>query len=332
MEPELARSGYDLGNDARDWKVALAQEDLKSSGPDKKYIVPILYRPFDIRYTYYTGKSRGFICMPRPEVMQHMLKPNLALSTHRREELKVPYTHFLVTDKITEHGLMSGKTTNYQFPLYLYSSSSESPFLGQEKLDLEGTQHSLRRNVDRTPNINWNVLPEWMVEATPEQIFYYIYAVLYSDIYRKKYQEFLKSDFPKVPFPPLEGHRVFYQLSALGEQLADLHLLRAKTLDNPPSKYEGQGNDKVEKRDYREKMRILYINDRQYFDKILPEVWNYRIGGYQVLDKWLKDRTGHALSLDDQLHFRKITTTLGQTIDLQKRIDKFYPKVEKAEK
>ena len=161
----------------------------------------------------------------------------------------------------------------------------------------------------------------------PEAILYYIYAILYSNIYREKYQEFLKSDFPRIPFT--NDYKTFQRLAILGEQLVEFHLLKSKLLENPLARYEGSGNNRVEKRDYREKSNSVYINDSQYFDKIAPKVWNYYIGGYQVLDKWLKDRKGRVLSLEDQLHFRKMITALSQTIDIQKRIDKFYPNVEK---
>jgi predicted helicase len=125
LPEEQARLQYRLGKDARDWKVSFAQQDLLNTGLDRKHLVPILYRPFDIRFTYYTGHSRGFICMPRPEVMSHMLKSNVALLVHKREELDVPYTHFLVTDCISEHGCLSSKTTNYHFPLYLYTGKQK---------------------------------------------------------------------------------------------------------------------------------------------------------------------------------------------------------------
>ena len=101
-------------------------------------------------------------------------------------------------------------------------------------------------------------------------------------------------------------------------------------LETPFSRYEGQGDNLIEKPDYHENIGRLYINRFQYFAKVAPEVWRYYIGGYQVLDKWLKVRKGRVLSLEDQLHFRKIITSLTQTIDIQKRIDKFYPEVEKS--
>lgn len=326
MDSELARAGYKLGDDARDWKVTLAQEDLILSGPGRKNIAPILYRPFDSRYTYYTGKSRGFYCMPRGEVMKHMLKSNLALVTTRQVKTG-DYTHILVSNSITESTYVSNRTSEigYVFPLYTYNDN---------QIDLFSTNKM-------GYNINWNILPGWMATIQPfsspvtnnflqppEAIFYYGYAVLYSNIYREKFQEFLKSDFPRIPFS--NDYKIFQNLAILGERLVEIHLLKSKLLDNPVSRYEGKGDDRVEKRTYQKDPNRLYINETQYFDKVTPEVWGYYIGGYQVLDKWLKDRVGRVLSLEDQMHFRKVITALTQTLYIQSKIDKLYPEVEKS--
>ncbi len=114
MEPELAREAYGLGKGARDWKVQFAQKDLLDSGPIREKVVPILYRPFDIRHAYYTGRSRGFICMPRPEVMGHMMAgKNLSLVTPKRVEHVGTWQHALVGDAISEHVTVSLKTIDY---------------------------------------------------------------------------------------------------------------------------------------------------------------------------------------------------------------------------
>lgn len=328
MDSELARAGYKLGEDARDWKVTLAQEDLVSSGPTRDKIFPIYYRPFDIRYTYYTGKSRGFHCMPRPNVMKHLLHPNLALISCRQYRGDF-FAHVLVADGLIESCFVSNKTKEigYVFPLYTYNKESQ--------------QSLLLGDTHKGHNINWDALPGWMAgiqpftsPATdnflqvPEAIFYYIYAVLYSNIYREKYQEFLKSDFPRIPFT--NDYKTFQGLAVLGEQLVELHLLKSKLLDHPISRYGGVGDDRVEKREYHEGANRLHVSDTQFFDHVSSEVWNYYIGGYQVLDKWLKDRTGRILSLEDQLHFRKVITALTETLRAQSRIDKFYINVEQA--
>lgn len=318
LDPEIAREAYQLGQDVRDWKVELAKKDLKESGLDKRKIVPILYRPFDIRYTYYTGKSRGFHCMPRPEIMRHMLKGNLGLLTCRQQN-KVGFSHALVCGDIIESCVVSNKTReiSYLFPLYLYPDSDKDHLFNQEKPP-EG----------RIPNINPGLLARlqeaYGKEPTPEEILYYIYAVLYSNVYRLKYAEFLKTDFPRIPFT--QDHGLFSKMAELGKRLVGLHLLESEELDPPLAKFQGQGEGKVEKLRYFDAK--VYINEAQYFEGISPEVWEYQIGGYQVCEKWLKDRNGLRLGLDDIKRYCQIVTALSKTIEIQKEIDALYPEVE----
>ena len=161
--------------------------------------------------------------------------------------------------------------------------------------------------------------------ALPEEIFYYIYAVLYSNIYRTKYAEFLKMDFPRIPFT--KNHKLFKGMGEYGKKLVDLHLLRSKEIDPPIAKFEGKGDNKVEKVTFKEGK--VSINKEQYFEGIAEEIWKYQIGGYQVCDKWLKDRKGRMLSLDDIKHYCKVVTAIKSTIEIQKEIDNLYSEIEK---
>jgi len=329
LDPELARQAYDLGMDARDWKVAFAQKDLRESGLDKNKIRPILYRPFDIRYTYYTGKSRGFLCMPRPEIMRHMLEgKNLGLITHKREELNVPWSHALITSYMTEHGVLSSKTTNYHFPLYLFNIKEEKKLSRGSTMMMvfePQAQYQLRK-----PNISPIIFEQtekaFNKRPSPEEILYYIYAVFYSNIYRQTYAEFLKIDFPRVPFTA--DYDLLKKMGKLGKELADLHLLKSPALDTPLTKYRGSGdNDRIEKISYNENKQCIYINRDKYFEGVAPEVWNYHIGGYQVLQKYLKDRKGR--NMDDAPRFCRIVTALSKTIEIQDQIVEIYPIAEK---
>lgn len=316
MDTELARTAYSLGMDARDWKIELAQKDLLDSGLDKKKIVPILYRPFDVRYTYYTGKSRGFHCMPRPEVMRNMVKQNLGLIIHKREELMIPYSHFYISDCLAEHGCLSSKTTCYLAPLYIYP-------------DVE--RHSLFKNIEKQPNIQITFLNTiysfHKKDTTAEDILYYIYAVAYSLTYRNLYSEFLKSDFPRIPFT--KDNELFNKLAALGERLVKLHLLQSDEINIPLVKSQGMGDNLVEKLKYVESENRVYYNDAQYFEGVTKGVWEYQIGGYQVCDKWLKDRKGILLSAGEIKHYCQICNAIYKTIEIQKEIDDIYPEVEK---
>jgi len=317
-EPETARLIFNLGTDARDWKVRLAQEDLKESGPDKNKIVQILYRPFDVRYTYYTGKSRGFLCMPRPEVMRHMLKENLALCTVRQVKTGDKWQHCLVSDKIIESCYVSNRTSeiSYLFPLLVYPDN--------EKIGLYDSLEPEKKTNISSP-IFLKLKETFSSDVKAEEILYYIYAILYSNIYRKTYFDFLKSDFPRIPFTA--NSTLFQQMAALGQRLIDLHLLRSPELEQPIARFEGQGEDlTITTPKYDPKTNRVWINATHYIEGIPPEVWQYQIGGYQVLDKYLKGRKGR--SLEDPRHILRVATALAKTIEIQKEIDALYPQVE----
>ena len=165
----------------------------------------------------------------------------------------------------------------------------------------------------------------------PEDIFYYIYAVLYAPSYREKYAAFLRSDFPRVPFTA--DADLFARLAGLGERLAELHLLKSPELNPPACRFEGEGDGRVEKGKkaglrYDPDAERVYINAEQYFGPVPPEVWEYQVGGYQVCEKWLKDRRERRLELDDIRTYCRIVTALKLTIEIQAEIDEMYPAVE----
>jgi predicted helicase len=312
LDSEIARKAYDLGKDAKDWKVGLAQKDLRDSGLKKEMIVPILYRPFDIRYTYYTGNSSGFHCRPRGEVMKNFLQDNVGLIIPKQVKEK---PGAFITETIIGHKTFSAYDINYLFPLYLYPNTDKRDLFSQ-------------KDGEKKPNIDpgfYKTLNETFgKELTPEEIFHYIYAVLYSNTYRTKYAEFLKIDFPRVPFT--KDYALFGKLAVLGEELVNLHLLKSPELDSPIAKFPVAGDNKVDKPSYSDGR--VYINKTQYFDGVEKEVWEYQVGGYQVCNKWLKDRKGRVLTLDDIKHYCKIVTALSKTIEVQAKIDKLYDGVE----
>lgn len=306
---EQARIKYKLGEDARDWKVSFAQQDLEATGLKRQFVIPILYRPFDIRYTYYTGHSRGFHCMPRPEVMKHMLRENIALITSRLTKGE-KFRHALVSVNVSEVILLSPKTSNnaFVFPLYIYdNANTKTPNINPE----------LSRLLDRTLG----------QKVKPESIFNYVYSVLYSCTYRAKYEEFLRSDFPRIPFTT--NHDAFTKMEQLGSRLVDLHLLDSEALNSPTARFQGQGDNSVETPVYDEKTNRLYLNKAQYFEGVEKDVWDYEIGGYRVMSKWLKYRKGMQLSLGEIRIFCKIVTAIKETIKIQKEIEKVYLDVER---
>jgi predicted helicase len=318
LDPEVARQAYQLGNDARDWKVKLAQEDLKKSGPTKENIVPILYRPFDIRFTYYTGRSKGFHCMPRGEVMQHMLQPNLAIILPRRVETAIPWSHVFLSSHLVEHVAVSLKTIDYCYPLYSYP--------GRDRHNLFSQNDSGERVPNLAPKLVEALKSAFKKNPSPEQIFHYIYALFYSNAYRKKYAEFLKTDFPRVPFT--KDYKLFNKLAEKGEDLVELHLLKSKKLVKPIARCEGSGDLRVDKVTYDQNKARVHINPEKWFAGVAPEVWEYHIGGYQVLEKWLKDRRGKGLSSEEVAHYARVVTAIAETISIQGFLDDLFAEVE----
>ncbi|MBN1842635.1 MAG: hypothetical protein JW883_10195 [Deltaproteobacteria bacterium] len=159
----------------------------------------------------------------------------------------------------------------------------------------------------------------------------YIYAVLYADTYREKYTQFLKIDFPRIPFTT--DFALFKTLAKLGRRLVDLHLLRSKELDPPVARFQGQGDNRVARTKskgffYEPKEDRVYINKTQYFEPVPLELWEYQIGGYQVLAKWLKDRRDRVLTLDEIKTYCRVVTAIQRTISLQEEIDALYPQTE----
>ena len=326
LPTEEARSKYNLGKDARDWKVDLAQKDLNDSGPVKEQLETIFYRPFDIRHTYYTGHSRGFHCMPRAEVMQHMLAgDNLALHTCR-QVISDSWQHILVTGDITDDSHVSNKSRErgYLFPLYLYPTE-DSTLFDQPTTNPGGRRPNLApefiEDVSNRLELTFTDDGKGDLETTfgPEDVFHYIYAVFHAPTYRERYAEFLKIDFPRVPLT--SNLELFQELAAKGEALVSYHLMdkRGPNL----ARFAGEGDGVVDKPKYKQEEGVgrVYINESQYFEGVPEEVWEFYVGGYQVCHKWLKDRKKRVLSFDDIKHYQGIVSALSETIRLMSEVD-----------
>jgi len=285
--------------------------------------VPILYRPFDVRFTYYTGRSRGFHCRPRPEVMRHMLAgENVALILPKQHKDEFGP---LAANTIGAHKSVAAYDINYYFPLYLYSNMDRRDLLSRHE------------PTERRPNLNLKVVMALAAaygrEPSPEEIFHYIYAVLYASTYRKKYWQFLRIDFPRIPFTT--DREVFGTMAAQGARLVALHLLKSPDLDPPGARFEGEGDGRVAKSKsqgfrYDAQAQRVYINKTQYFAPVPAAVWECRIGGYQVCEKWLKDRRERRLDLDEIRTYCRIVTALQRTISIQAEIDAIYPTAEQT--
>lgn len=333
-----AREKYNLGKDARDWKVHFAQEDLLSSGPSFDRVTMVLYRPFDVRYSYYTGNSRGFICMPRAEVMQNFLheEQNPGLCFIRRSRTGID-SNFYVTQYVTDKTVLSSADNANIAPLYIYPKDKDQLTLCETSSWKPDSNHG-----NRIPNLNPEFIKTFEEKLGlafasdgggdlencfgPGDIFAYIYAILHCPAYRSRYEQFLKIDFPRIPL--ISDSDLFAKLFDLGRELIDLHLLKSPKVGNFITSFPHPGENLVEK-GYPKYVQPedafpgrVQINKQQYFEGVAPEVWEFHIGGYQVLHKWLKDRSGRKLSYEDLSHYQKIVVALKETILLMPQIDK----------
>ncbi|MCC7469827.1 MAG: N-6 DNA methylase [Bacteroidetes bacterium] len=257
------------------------------------------YRPFDTRYTLYSSNSTGLWFRPKYEVMTHLIKDNLALLSCR-QQTSFYFQHVFIANTIVERctvSLQTGEVT-YAFPLYQYiEDGSKIPNLKKEIV---------------------NEIENTVGKVTPEDIFDYVYVILHSPKYREKYKEFLKIDFPRVPYP--KNKKQFEGLVALGRELRGVHLLESPKVSEFITTYPVSGSDTVEKISY--KNGNVYINSEQYFGDVPEVAWNFYIGGYQPAQKWLKDRKDRTLTSGDLEHYQKIIVALVETSRVMKEIDK----------
>ena len=315
---------YNL-KDTRGWKFKTARMELAKDENWGSYFAKILYRPFDVRNIYYSEKM---VDWGRQEIMHNMLEENLSLCFMRQVSTFESYSQVLVSEQMVDNRtFFSSKGIIQQAPLYLYPEKKEkkkNPFIQMVMFEPEKEYQT------RQPNIKQSIIEKlkrnYKKTILPEEIFYYIYSILYSNTYRKKYGEFLKIDFPRVPFT--KDYKLFKHLSKVGKHLADLHLLKSKEFDKSISKFPKSGSYKVDKIKYESEK--VWINNDQFFDGVKEEVWNYHIGGYQVCEKWLKDRKERTLSTEEIKTYCKIVTALSKTIELQNEIDKYYDELEKG--
>ena len=253
-----------------------------------------LYRPFDFRWIDYNLNK---VARHRFNVMCHFVgKDNIGLVCIRnnRDDAETYFVTTILADKT----VISPKDNASIYPLYLYNEDGSV----------------------RVPNLDKEICSKIKAavgeEISPEDLFDYIYAVLHSPSYRAKYKEFLKIDFPRIPYP--ESAEKYHRLASIGGQLRKLHLME----EVPPTKhaqFNNPGSNVVDKPEY--KGGSVWINKEQCFEDVPETAWNFYIGGYQPAQKWLKDRKGRTLTFDDIAHYRKIITVLLETDRLMKEID-----------
>lgn len=284
----LGSMGITTGHD----KEMVSLQSFKSD-----YNFQYSYRPFDIRWINYDIKQ---ITRARANVMNNLKKPNIALCLIKVNSSSDGLFKVLMSAGLTDKTILSSKDNANVFPLYLYTKE-----FGEEK---------------KNPNLKKE---EWQKfndavgkETTPEEILAYIYAVLHSLSYRERYKEFLKVDFPRIPLP--KTAKEFNRLTAIGQQLIDLHLMNNTQSWKCTTTFPEVGSQQVDFQEWKDGQ--VWINDKQYFGNVPESVWEFYIGGYQPAQKWLKDRKGRTLSFDEIKHYLHIIHALEETERLMKEI------------
>lgn len=300
-------------NQKEGWNILQGYDNIKNVADLSKYIQPISYRPFDDRYVFYEDK---LVWRTVRKVMRHFLDGNnigLVIPKINKED-----NCLFVSKNIIGHKLCSAYDSNSIFPLYINPGTNG--------------QQTIEQTAERNPNLNAEIVYQIAEKLelrftnekettqdtfAPIDILDYIYAVLHSPTYREKYKEFLKIDFPRVPYP--SNKNTFWQLVALGTELRQIHLLESPVVEKFITQYPIDGNNIVTKPKYVNGK--VFINDTQYFDNVPEVAWAFFIGGYQPAQKWLKDRKGRSLEYEDILHYQKIIVALNETDRIMRRIN-----------
>ncbi len=306
------------------WKVVTARNGFKFQ---KEKIYPVLYRPFDIQSIYY---DQHVIDRGREQFMRHLRKyENFGLIVTRQLST-FNFQHIFITKYMIDGNMISLQTKEYGYvlPIYLYSEPT--------------TQQTTEETQQRTPNLTPEILQQIATQLdltftdekqntentfAPIDLLDYIYVVLHSPTYRETYQEFLKIDFPRVPYP---DKNTFWQLVKLGGELRQIHLLESPIVEDFITSYPESGDNQVTRKINKHDFVLnpedntqgqVWINDQQYFAQVPVIAWGFYIGGYQPAQKWLKDRHGRTLDFDDILHYQKIIVALSETHRIMQEID-----------
>jgi len=303
----------------------------------------VSYRPFDNKINYY---DKDLQRRPAFSTMKHMFEPNLALLVPR--QFSGDFKHVFVSKFPTDCNL-TGTAKKFGsapiFPLYLYPQTSEQQTTDQKpQVRTPNLDPKIIQQIEKSLGLtfvpekeaegnvcmanNGEVRDDFKTTFAPIDLLDYIYAVLHSPEYREKYKEFLKIDFPRVPYP--QDAENFWKLVTLGGELRQLHLLESPAVENYLTQYPEDGDNVITRKITKtspgyepisETHGKVWINDEQYFDNVPLVAWEFYTGGYQPAQKWLKDRKGRELTYEDILHYQKIIVALTETDRLMKEID-----------
>ena len=334
LEQEQARTEFNLRQDTRDWQVRRAQVDLKNHKGSQHLFQRYLYRPFDWRYTAYTGQSRGIQCMPRTQVMQHMEAGNQVANTgllfcRQMSQAAGEWRLIGITDCPADLAVLSTKTSEVATvaPLYTVPSMSlyckenggeEDPAILVPNLDADFIKE-LEARIGM--NFDGRGSGDSKTSFNPEHCLNYIYGVLHSSAYRERYEHLLRSDYPTLPWPGSAD--IFLSLAATGGELVRLHLLDPSILTGPKPTYPVSGSNRVDAGypEYDSATKRVCINEQQYFEGVSPLAWEMQIGSHQPLRKWLQDRRARVLTYGELQHYPVVVQALTQSLDTLDTID-----------
>lgn len=330
------RNKYNIKPDTRDWQILKAIDDIKYHR-SKISVSSIAYRPFDIRKTFLSGNSKGFVSYPQNKIRKHFVKKNNIGLVTNRQLASLPFTHCFITNIISDQCYISSRTKEggTVYPLYLYFTNNEQRNIENQKR-IPNLNEKIIKKIAKKLGLTFTNEKEPLADTfNPIDLLNYIYAILHSPTYRDRYAEFLKIKFPQIPFT--SNNKLFHKLVEYGEQLVQLHLMTSPKLDNLITEFiKGEGDRQkcseadrtvnigsAKKAYSKGTVKLNKKGDR--FTGVPEEVWNFYIGGYQVCHKWLKDRKDRTLSDEDILHYQKIVVSLKETIELMKKIDQAIP-------
>jgi predicted helicase len=326
LDSEIILKKYNL-KQTKGWLIDLKRKQVDIFNLEAN-ILKCSYRPFEERFV---TLDKAINDRPRTEIVKNYINgKNISLLMPKQQAL-IGFRHIFVSYYIASDCTLSSKSRegNQIFPLYLYTE--------------ENNQISTVNSTERTPNLNIDIVNEISKtlqltftnekETTkntfaPIDVLDYIYSVLHSPTYREKYKEFLKIDFPRVPYP--KDQNTFWQLVKLGSEIRQLHLLESPKVEEPITNYTGDGDNvitrKLTKTDIGYEATStthgkVWINDTQCFDNVPLLAWEFYIGGYQPAQKWLKDRKGRVLEFEDIFHYSKIIVSLTETHRVMQEID-----------
>jgi predicted helicase len=305
------RHKYHRAKDSTEWTYADARGDARNSGR----FCNASYRLFDERVTFYTGTAKGLYTRPRDNVMRHFVgNENVGLVAKRGFPYPVERPVGFVAENLIDNRFWSCsgmQGIDYYFPLWLYEET-----LGRIEKRANLNKEIVAK-IEET--LRASASPREITPPSPEDIFAYIYGVLNTPSYRKKFKEFLKTDFPRIPYP--KDAEQFKAIAEVGRSLMDTHLLRdaAPGLSETRARFPKMGSNMVE--EVRFDAGRVFINAEQFFDNVPQAAWEMPIGGYRPAEKWLKDRKGRTLAGDDIKHYQRIIIALVKTAEAIEKLE-----------